>query len=72
MGRFNDKSEFKPLEQKEEFTKMQFEPDVRLRLPEMPNHLAWRFFEGYEPEVDPQSIYVAVNHQNITYHLFNA
>jgi hypothetical protein len=62
MGKFQDKSEFKKLEQKEEFSKIPFDPEVRLRLPEMPNHLAWRFFEGYEPKIEPQSIYVAVNH----------
>lgn len=28
--------------------------------------------QGYEPDVEPQSQYVAVNHNGITYHLFNA
>lgn len=57
---------------KPEFSRIAFDPNVRLRLPEIRNSLAWRYLQGYEPDVEPQSQYVAVNHKGITYHLFNA
>lgn len=70
--RFEDKSEFSVFEPKEEFSRIPFDPNIRLRLPEIPNSLAWRYLQGFEPDVEAQSCYVAVNHKGITYHLFNA
>lgn len=49
-----------------------FDPSIRLRLPKMPLHEHYNAMQGYQPEVEPQSCYVAVHHNGHTYHLFNA
>jgi hypothetical protein len=67
-----DMSLLPEYQQKEEFSKIPFDPNVRHRLPEVPNHMMYRFFYGMEPEKEAMSSYVAVNHKGTTYHLFNA
>jgi hypothetical protein len=64
--------EFPEYKQKEEFSKIPFDENVRHRLPEIENHLMNQFYYGYKPEKEAQSSYVAVNHMGTTYHLFNA
>ena len=64
--------DFPEYQQKEEFSKIPFDPNIRHRLPEIPNHLMNKFWYGVEPEKEAQSSYVVVNHQGTTYHLFNA
>jgi large subunit ribosomal protein L13 len=64
--------DFPEYKQKEEFSKIPFDPNIRHRLPEIPNHLMNKFWYGVEPEKEAQSSYVVVNHQGTTYHLFNA
>ena len=63
---------FPEYQPKEEFTKIPFDENIRHNLPTIPNHVMYRFMYGFEPESEPQSQYVAVNHQGTTYHLFNA
>ena len=60
------------FEPKEEFTRIPFDPNIRHRLPTMPNHLLHRFMQNHVPETEPQSQYIAVHHKGTTYHLFNA
>jgi hypothetical protein len=55
--------EFKPFELKEEFTRIPFDPNVRHRLPSIPNHLTYRYLYGHMPSKEPMSQYVAVNHR---------
>lgn len=49
-----------------------FDPNVRLRLPKMRLDMHYNAMFGKQPTVEPQSMYVAVNHKGHTYHLFNA
>jgi large subunit ribosomal protein L13 len=60
------------FEAKEEYTKVEFDPNIRLRLPKMPYELAYQFLYNEKPKLDPQSTYVAVHHNGKTWHLFNA
>lgn len=62
-------TEFVPTKEQ---TQIPFDPNVRHRLPSVPNHLSYRFLYGHVPQVETQSMYVAVNHKGTTYHLFNA
>lgn len=57
---------------KEEYTKIEFDPNVRHRLPTIPYYVMYKYLKNREPTLDPQSTYVAVNHKGKTYHLFNA
>lgn len=61
--------DFKP---KPEQTRIPFDPNIRHRLPTIPNHLTYRYLYGHMPQGEAQSCYVAVNHKGTTYHLFNA
>jgi large subunit ribosomal protein L13 len=45
---------------------------TRLRLPKIPYEVAYKFMHQREPKMPPQSTYVAVNHNGVTWHLFNA
>ena len=47
---------------KEEYTKVEFDPNLRLRIPTMPYDVMHRYLRNYDPIPDPQSTYVAVNH----------
>ena len=53
---------FPEYQPKEEFTKIPFDENIRHNLPTIPNHVMYRFMYGFEPESEPQSQYVAVNH----------
>lgn len=57
---------------KEEVTRIKFDPLIRHRLPQMPNNLQNMWMRGHIPHKEPESQYVAVNHNGVTYHLFNA
>ena len=57
---------------KEEFTKLPFDPNTRLRHETMDNHIIYRALRGYIPDYEPQSNYCAVEHKGNTWHLFNA
>ena len=63
---------FEQIKPKEEYTKPKFDPNIRERPMEIPNHLLYRYMEGIIPQTDPQSAYVAVYHEGQTWHLFNA
>lgn len=39
---------------------------------EVPNHLLYRYLDGMPPIKEPESAYVAINHNGETWHLFNA
>jgi hypothetical protein len=56
---------------KEEFTRLKFDPNVRHRLPEMDNTIVYRAMQGFEPDYEPQSNYVAIKRNGKTWHLFN-
>ena len=60
---------FKP---KPEFTQAKFDPNIRQRPMEMPNHLLYRYMYGIVPRKSPESAYVAVHNAGQTWHLFNA
>ena len=62
----------KPFEAKEEYTRLKFDPNIRHRPMEMPNHLTYRYLYGMPPEKKAQSAYVAINRKGETWHLFNA
>jgi len=64
--------QFPEYKQKEGMDRIPFDPNIRHRLPEVPNHLMYQFMKGHAPIREPESQYVAVNHQGTTYHLFNA
>lgn len=66
-----DISKFERFTPKEDL-RIKFDPNVRHRLPEMPNHLQYGFMYGHSPETEAQSQYCAVNFEGVTYHLFNA
>jgi len=57
---------------KEEYTKIEFDENVRFRVPEMMNTTVWHYLYGHIPPKDPMSTYASVNHKGKTYHLFNA
>ena len=59
------------LNLKKEYTQLKFDPNVRHRMEEMPNHLMYRAYDGFVPQLEPQSCYVSVNHNGKIYHLFN-
>lgn len=68
-------TEHPPLKQynlKDEHTRIPFDPNVRHRLPTVPNHVIYSYLYGHAPLTEAMSSYVAVNHQGTTYHLFNA
>lgn len=72
MKKMESLKEFQPFEPKEEFTRVAFDPNVRHRLHEIPNHLTYRYLYGHMPQQEAMSQYVAVNSKGKTYHLFNA
>ena len=51
---------------------MKFDPNIRQRPMEMPNHLLYRYMYGIIPKKAPESAYVAIHHKGETWHLFNA
>lgn len=57
---------------KPEVTQVKFDPNIRHRPMEMPNHLLYRYIYGIVPKKEPESAYVAVHHNGETWHLFNA
>ena len=57
---------------KPEFTQLKFDPNIRHRVMEMPNHLLYRYMYGIKPRKESESSYVAVHHKGETWHLFNA
>ena len=57
---------------KEEFTRAKFDPNIRHRAMEMPNHLMYRYLYGIKPKKEAESAYVAVHNKGETWHLFNA
>lgn len=66
---------YPPLKQyefKDEHTRIPFDPNIRHRLPTVPNHVMYSYLYGYAPLTEAMSSYVAVNHKGTTYHLFNA
>jgi len=52
MENFKDFEGFKP---KEESTRIPFDPNVRHNLPNIPNHLTYRFLYGHMPQTEPMS-----------------
>lgn len=44
-----DRETFPLYERKKEITDIPFDPNIRHRLPKMPNHLQYRFMDGIEP-----------------------
>ena len=50
----------KPFEPKPEFSRIEFDPNIRQRMDEFDNTLLYRAFQWREPDVEPQSTYVAV------------
>lgn len=57
---------------KEDFSKIKFDPNLRMRMDEIHTDLIWRGINGAMPQKEPQSCYVAIQHKGKTYHLFNA
>ena len=57
---------------KQEFTRMPFDPNVRMRHDEMDNYMILRNLQGYVEDYEPQSNYVAITFKGNTWHLFNA
>ena len=58
---------------KKEFTRLDFDPNVRHRMDSINNTILYRgLYDKPIPQKDPQSCYVAVNHKGRTWHLFNA
>ena len=47
---------------KPEYTQIKFDPNIRQRPMEMPNHLLYRYMYGIVPRKSPESAYVAVHH----------
>jgi hypothetical protein len=48
-------SKFPRFKPKEEFTKIPFDPNIRLRLPEFTEKEQYNFMFGEQPEEEPQS-----------------
>ena len=65
-------SKFPRFKPKEEFTKIPFDPNIRLRLPEFTIDEQYPYMYGELPQDDAQSQYVGVHFEGTTYHLFNA
>ena len=61
-----------PFKTKPEVSKLKFDPNIRNRPMEMPNHLMYRYLYGTIPRKEPESAYVAVHNKGETWHLFNA
>lgn len=57
---------------KEEYSRIEFDPNIRHRMDEIDNTLIYRSIDDAEPRQAPQSQYVAVQHEGKTWHLFNA
>ena len=53
MVPFENMSEFEPFVPKEEFSKIPFDPNIRHRLPTIPNHLVEKAFASHLPETPP-------------------
>ena len=51
---------------------MKFDPNVRMEVDNIENHLTYRYFDGILPEREPESAYVAIHHKGEVWHLFNA
>lgn len=49
-----------------------FDPNIRQRPMEMPNHLMYRAMLGIVPKGEPESAYVSIIHNGERWHLFNA
>ena len=61
-----------PFVPKPEYTTIKFDPNIRHRMDTMDNTLIYRALKGLEPDVEPQSMYCAVQYEGRTWHLFNA
>ena len=57
---------------KPEFTRFDFDPNIRHRMDDFDNKMIYRSLKYKEPDLDPQSMYVAVQYEGKTWHLFNA
>lgn len=57
---------------KQDFTQLKFDPNIRHRPMQMPNHLLYRYLYGIKPQKEAESAYVAVHNKGETWHLFNA
>ena len=49
-----------PFVPKPEYSRLQFDPNVRHRMPEISNDTLYRMVGNYVPQKDPQSCYVAI------------
>ena len=57
---------------KQEFSRIQFDQNVRHRMDDMDNKLIYRALRYKEPDLEPRSMYCAVEHEGKIWHLFNA
>lgn len=61
-----------PFVPKPEYSRIDFDPNIRHRMDSMDNTIIYRSLKFKEPYVDPQSTYCAVQFEGKTWHLFNA
>jgi len=41
------------FEPKEEYSRLKFDPNIRNRMEEMPNHIMYRAYDGSIPQLEP-------------------
>ncbi len=61
-----------PFQPKKEYSRIEFDPNIRHRMDSMDNTLIYRALEYKEPHALPESMYCAVQYEGKTWHLFNA
>jgi len=61
-----------PFEPKAEYTKIEFDENIRHRMDNIDTKLTYRALNYREPDIEPQSMYCAVQYEGKTWHLFNA
>ena len=61
-----------PFQPKKEYSRIEFDPNIRHRMDNMDNTMIYRALEYKEPHALPESMYCAVQYEGKTWHLFNA
>lgn len=57
---------------KEEYSTIKFDENIRHRMDSIDTKLTYRAMNYKEPDIEPQSMYCAVQYEGKTWHLFNA